>query len=62
MFYGGVAAAAVLGVRAACKSCEQKWEAYNMLMLFYSGSYPPNCWRGIFTLVPTPSLKRSSGS
>jgi len=19
---------------------------------FYSGSYPPNCWRGIFTLVP----------
>jgi hypothetical protein len=21
----------------------------------YSGSYPPNCWRGIFTLVPTPT-------
>jgi hypothetical protein len=21
---------------------------------FYSGSYPPNCWRGIFTLVPIP--------
>ena len=19
---------------------------------FYCGSYPPNCWRGIFTLVP----------
>ena len=19
---------------------------------FYSGSYPPNCWKGIFTLVP----------
>ena len=28
-----MAAAAVLGVRAACKSCVQKWEAYNMLML-----------------------------
>ena len=27
MFYGGVAAAAVLGVRAACKSCVQGWEA-----------------------------------
>jgi hypothetical protein len=21
---------------------------------FYTGSYPPNCWRGIFTLVPIP--------
>jgi hypothetical protein len=21
---------------------------------FYSGLYPPNCWRGFFTLVPIP--------
>ena len=24
---------------------------------FYSGSYPPNCWRGIFTLVPIPKTE-----
>ena len=30
------------------------WPSYTIAKIagFYSGSYPPNCWRGIFTLVP----------
>ena len=41
-----MAAAAVLGVRAACKSCVQEWEAYNMLMLIVGVAVDDVLWGG----------------
>jgi hypothetical protein len=34
------------------KGSPKKWKTKFHQIWFYSGSYPPNCWRGIFTLVP----------